>query len=432
MYNKNTRIEIDKNKALELLNKKLNRRFVTYLNSCVRCGLCSDSCHYYRNEIRSEHIPGYKVEKINRFYRRYRTILGKLLPKWIGAENIDNETIEELIDLVYGRCTMCNRCSIHCSVGLDIGYIIHTAREILAELDLVPEGLQQTVDTAKNTGNNMAISKEEMIETIEWLEEDLQMELDNQKVKMPVDKKNTRILYAVNPREPKFFPLSLSAIGKIFHFAGEDWTISSTNFDVTNYGYYSGDNVLGKLFSERLVNEAKRLNCELLVLSECGHGFRANRWEYPNWIQKDTGIKTISVLQLIWEYIKSGKIKVDKTKNSKKTTLHDPCNLVRNGGIIEEQRLILNNVVIDFVEMIPNRQNNFCCGGGGGMLAMGMYKDRRIKAGKIKANQIKNTGAQIVATPCHNCIDQLMELNTFYKLNVEIKTVTEIAADALS
>ena len=431
MYTKDLKLSIDKKKAVELLNNKLNRKFASYLNSCVRCGLCADSCHYFKADPQSTHIPGYKVEKINRFYRRYRTILGKILPKWIGAADLDNETIEELIDLVFGRCTMCNRCTIHCSVGLDIAYIIHIAREILAELDLVPEGLQKTVDTAKITGNNMAISVEEMTETIEWLEEDLQMELDDESAKIPLNKKGARILYAVNPREPKFFPLSISAIAKIFHFAGESWTISDTNFDVTNYGYYSGDNSLGEMFSDRLVKEAEKLGCEMLVLSECGHGFRANRWEYPNWIQKNTSIKTVSVLEILWDYIKSGKIKTDKSKNTQKTTLHDPCNLVRNGGIIEEQRLILKNSATDFVEMNPNRENNFCCGGGGGMLAMGIYSDRRLKAGKVKADQIKNTGAKVVATPCHNCIDQLMELNSHYKLNIEIKTVSEILADSL-
>ncbi len=59
------------------------------------------------------------------------------------------------------------------------------------------------------------------------------------------------------------------------------------------------------------------------------------------------------------------------------------------------------------------------------------FAHRRLEAGKIKADQIKRTGARVVAAPCHNCIDQLMELNKHFKLAVEIKTVCEIAADAL-
>jgi Fe-S oxidoreductase len=80
---------------------------------------------------------------------------------------------------------------------------------------------------------------------------------------------------------------------------------------------------------------------------------------------------------------------------------------------------------------VPQREKNFCCGGGGGQLSMSRYTSRRLKAGGIKAEQIKKTGARIVVAPCHNCIDQLSELNKEYKLGVEIKTISEIVADAL-
>jgi Fe-S oxidoreductase len=62
---------------------------------------------------------------------------------------------------------------------------------------------------------------------------------------------------------------------------------------------------------------------------------------------------------------------------------------------------------------------------------MGAYAERRIKSGKVKADQIRASGAEIVATPCHNCIDQLMELNHKYELGVEVKTIGELLADSL-
>ena len=62
---------------------------------------------------------------------------------------------------------------------------------------------------------------------------------------------------------------------------------------------------------------------------------------------------------------------------------------------------------------------------------MARYKNRRIQSGSMKAEQIKASGAKVVVAPCHNCIDQLMELNKDYKLNVQIKTVAEMVADAL-
>ncbi|NLI47614.1 MAG: (Fe-S)-binding protein, partial [Acidobacteria bacterium] len=131
------------------------------------------------------------------------------------------------------------------------------------------------------------------------------------------------------------------------------------------------------------------------------------------------------------EYIREGRLTLDPSKNTERVTLHDPCNLVRLGGVVEEQRYILRRAVSDFTEMTPNREKNFCCGGGGGQLAMTRYAKRRLQAGRIKADQIGATAAKVVATPCHNCVDQLSELNKEYKLGVAIKTVCELVADAL-
>jgi Fe-S oxidoreductase len=316
-------------------------------------------------------------------------------------------------------------------MGINIPYLVRAARSALAAVGLVPPGLQSTVDTAVDKGNNMGISREDWLETVEWLEEELQDEVKDDTARLPVDKKGSKYLYAINPREAMFFPLSISAVGKIFYAAGENWTFSSQYFDVTNYGLYSGDDRAAGLISERLIEATRNLGCQALVLAECGHGFNSNRWEAPEWLEQKYDFPVKSILEVTAGYIREGFIRLDPLRNQKKTTLHDPCNLVRLGGIVEDQRYILQYAVENFVEMSPNREKNFCCGGGGGQLAMTRFAERRLKAGRIKADQIKDSGAEVVATPCHNCIDQLMELNKHYGLNIEIKTVCEIAADAL-
>jgi len=418
--------------ALEKFSKLLDAKMQTYMNACVHCGLCADTCHYaLANPEDPEMIPASKIDRVTAIYRRYHTLIGRLLPVWTGSRELTQEYADKLVDTVFGRCTMCGRCGINCSVGLNAGQLIRVARSALAEAGLVPSSLQGTVDNAINTGNNMAITEKDFIETIEWLQDDLRLELGDDTVSFPLNKPGVNVLYTLNPREPKFFPLSISAMGKIFHAVGENWTLSSTNFDVTNYGLFNGKDSEAQEISRRLIDEAKRLGAKRLVLAECGHGYRATRWELANWKGQKPDIEVVSVIEVMAEYIRAGRLKLDPSKNSKRVTLHDPCNLVRNGGIIEEQRYVLKHAVSDFMEMIPNRQQNFCCGGGGGMLAMGEYSERRKKAGKIKADQISATQAKIVATPCHNCIDQLTELNTYYKLGVEIKTVGEILAEAI-
>jgi Fe-S oxidoreductase len=421
----------DRAKALNTLKRHLGGRLLTHLNSCVHCGLCGESCHYYLRYGDPKFIPGNKVDQIARLYRRHFTLEGRLLPGWFGARGLEDDAIEEMVDVIFGGCTMCGRCSTHCSIGVDVPYLVRTARTMLVELGLVPEGLQSTVDAAIESGNNMAIPRDELVDTLEWLADDLKMEVGDDSAAIPLDATGKRLLYTLNPREPKFFPLSISAIAKIFYAARESWTISTNCYDVTNYAYFSGSDELAGELAGRLSAEMKKLDAEVLALAECGHGFRAIRWEGPDWLGEAYSFPVVSVIELLAGYIRSGRIRLDPEKNEKRVTLHDPCNLVRGGGVIEEQRFVLKHAVADFVEMTPNRVDNFCCGGGGGQLSMGDYRDRRVEAGKIKADQIRATGARIVATPCHNCVDQLMELNQVYELGVEIKTVAELVADAL-
>ncbi|HUU98780.1 MAG TPA: (Fe-S)-binding protein [Phycisphaerae bacterium] len=403
-----------------------------HLNACVKCGLCAETCHVYQAEPEPANHPGTKAAKVISHYRRYHTLLGKLAPRLVGARDLTPETLDELVETVYGRCTACGRCGLHCSIGLDVAAVIRAGRKVLASVGKVPEGLQRTVDNQLETGNQMAIPREELLSTAEWLSDDLKVEMGDEAVKVHVDEKGKRALYLVNPREVKFFPLSLMAAAGVFHAAGESWTISSKFYDVTNYGFYSGDDEAAGELTRRVMDEAKALGVEEIILSECGHGFRSFRWEGPNWIKREYPITMRSVLELLEEYLDSGRIKVDPEKNAERVTLHDPCNLVRWGGVSEPQRRVLRRVVSDFVEMTPNRHNNYCCGGGGGMLSMSEYGDRRVASGKIKAEQIRATGAKIVATPCHNCADQLIDISKKYQLGVEIQAVVELVYCALA
>lgn len=420
------------NKGLAVLKELKGGKLYTEINSCVHCGLCAESCLYYNTFGEAKYIPAFKVDIVASVYNRYFTFIGRKLPFLNSSRKLDEKTIEEMVDLLYGSCTVCGRCVPHCSIGVDIAFLVNVGRQMLAEMGYVPDTLQATVNAALNSGNNMSITEDEFMDTIKWLEEDLQDDLGDDSARIPLNEKGRQILYTLNPREPKFFPLSISAMAKIFYAAKESWTLSTSMFDVTNYAFFSGKINEAELITSRLYNEAKDFGVKKIVLAECGHGYRAFKWEGPNYIRKPfQNVEVESSVELNANYIRDSRIKLDKNIITKKVTLHDPCNLVRNGGVIREQRYILEHCVKEFVEMNPHGIDNICCGGGGGQLAMSEYNERRMKIGKMKADQIKNTGAAIVVTPCHNCVDQLIQLNVYYKLNVQIKTLAEIVADAL-
>jgi Fe-S oxidoreductase len=418
-------------KGLEVFQNPADSKLITHLNSCVHCGLCAESCIYYLVTKDERLTPARKVDIVSAVYRRYHTITGKIFPSLVNARDLDEETTQEMIDLLFGACTMCGRCTSHCSIGVDIAYLVRTGRTMLSNMGMVPATLQSTVNAALESGNNMSIPTDEYVDTLKWMEDELIDEVNNPGAVIPINEPGKRILYTLNPREPKFYPLSIAAMAKIFFAAGESWTLSTKMYDVTNYAYFSGNPDEARIIADRLWQEMESLKSETLVLAECGHGSRAFRWEAPNYLQKHFPFEVMTSVECIANYIRDGKIRLDPEKIKDIVTIHDPCNLVRSGGIIEEQRYVLQQFVSGFVEMTPYGTDNHCCGGGGGQLAMSEYNDRRLKIAEIKADQIRKTGAKIVVTPCHNCVDQLTQINVTFKLGVQIKTLAEIVADAL-
>jgi len=420
-----------KYKALRILSEPKDSKLVTHLNSCVHCGLCAESCMYYLATKDEKFIPAYKVDLISSIYRHYCTFTGKYFPQLTNARRLDEALVTEMADQLFGACTLCGRCTKHCSIGVDIAYIVRKGREMLSVMGYVPATLQSTVNAALQTGNNMSIPVEELKDTLSWLEDELRDEVEDPQASIPLNQPDANVLYTLNPREPKFFPLSISAMAKIFYAAKESWTLSTSMYDVTNYAYFTSNTDEAEIISKRLYNETLILNAKRCVLAECGHGSRTFRWEAPNYLKKSFPFEVLTSVELIAEYISKGKIKLDKELNKELVTLHDPCNLVREGGIVEEQRYIIKHAASEFIEMTPHGIDNFCCGGGGGQLAMSEYNERRMKIAEVKAEQIRKTGASIVVSPCHNCVDQLMQIDNKFKLGVKIKTLSEIVADAI-
>ena len=124
----------------------------------------------------------------------------------------------------------------------------------------------------------------------------------------------------------------------------------------------------------------------------------------------------VSVFDLLKEYIETGRIKLNKSKIHHVTTVHDPCNYVRKSKIFfgehyaDVSRWIVKQCIDEslYREMCDEPLNNICCGAGGGAWAM-PYTQERLAYGKMKADQIKDTGAELVIAPCHNCRDQILK-----------------------
>jgi glycolate oxidase iron-sulfur subunit len=89
----------------------------------------------------------------------------------------------------------------------------------------------------------------------------------------------------------------------------------------------------------------------------------------------------------------------------KKVTWHDPCHAVRYLGVKDQPRRILSSLPgVEFREMVGADR---CCGMAGAFSLH--YYDLSKKIGDKKAQRIKDTGADIVATACPGCMIQLTD-----------------------
>ena len=302
--------------------------------------------------------------------------------------------------------------------------MMRAIRAMASAAGTAPEILVMLADAAIEKGKDPSFYKEMFLEQIKEMEEQLRDITGDPNATIPVEKQGAKILYVPLAGAHTILPPAV-----VFNVAKEDWTLSI--FEASNYGVFLADMKRAKEVAKRIVDEANRLGVKEIVIAECGHAYASYRWDVPNWFAGEFNFKVRSLIEVIAEYIADGKIKVDPTVIPEAVTYHDSCNLARSGGLIEEPRFVLKNVVSDFREMTPNKAEALCCGGGGGLVALAEYAERRIAAGKPKADQIKNTGARVVVAACENCRLQIGDLNEHYNLNVRITALTDLVVRAM-
>ena len=419
--------------AFAAILRYTNYRFLLdlYARTSSKCGRCAVSCQVYQVSRDQRDIPCYRSNLLLDIYRRHFTPSGWVRARFLGSQPLSEDKLDEMAELFY-RCTACRRCSLECPLGIDHGLITHLGRYILSEAGIAPKGLVVSVreQLEGKTGNTSAIPVPALLDNLEFLQEELE-DATGLAASFPVDQQNAEYIFFPAVSDYLMEADTLMGNAAALQCAGVSWTIGSTYFDGINYGLFYNDWALERII-QKLVNEADRLNAAKILVGECGHAARSARQFVPAFSQNGV-LPVVSILEVTWQAIQQGKLKLNLAAIPERVTYHDPCNIARSGWIVEQPRQILKTFVKDFVEMTPNGRENYCCGGGGGLVSLDETHDFRMRiAGKVKAEQIAATGAQIVATPCANCKNQLREVMDFYKMPVQIVGVHDLVLRAMS
>lgn len=418
---------------------------------CAKCNTCSEACHVYKAANQNElYRPIFRSEVLRKIYKKYFTPSGRLLGKFVGADiEINWESIARLGELAY-RCNLCRRCAQTCPLGLDNSIMAREIRKIFSqEMGIAPVALHAKGSMRQlETGSSTGITKAALLDMLEFIEEDIE-EKTGRKIKIPIDKKGADILLTHNAGEFMAWPENPAAFAILFEEAGLNWTLSSSmiGYDNVNYGIWYDDNMAKKVALQQF-QAAKELEVRRIIIGECGHAHKAAAVSADRMTYGENKVPVESCLPLLWELVKTKRLIFNPEKNNFPVTLHDPCNFVRQMGIVQPQRNVLKAISPQFREMTPHGVDNYCCGGGSGfaiMQSLNFPEFRNKVSMRMKFQQIISafepdfTNPDIVkyvCAPCSNCKGAIRDMLEFYqvtaKFNVHYGGLVELMVNALA
>ncbi|MGD1982973.1 MAG: (Fe-S)-binding protein [Chromatiaceae bacterium] len=426
------------------------RSLQVYLDSCVKCGACTDKCHYYLGTQDPKNMPVGRQDLLRKVYRRYFTFAGKYFPKLVGAEDLTREVLDDWYSYFH-QCSQCRRCSVFCPYGIDTAEISMAAREIMDRIGVGQKYCNEIIGKVFKIGNNLGLPEMALADTLEGLEEDVEDET-GVAVKYPLDKKGADILL-VTPSADFFAEPHVDGLigyGKVFHEAGVSWTLSSKASEAANFGMFIGSYENMRRVSLRIREAALELGVKRIIFGECGHAWRV-AYSFLNTLAGPFDFLDPKypvpqhVLEFTWNEIQKGTLNIDKSANDDMVvTFHDSCNVARAsrmgdepGGQFKIPRNVIKAVCNNFVDMAPEtiHEKTFCCGGGGGLLTDDLM-ELRVKGAKPRMEALKNVieehGVTNMAAICAICKSQFTKVLPYYGLDMDmIVSVHQLVSNAI-
>ena len=364
--------------AKSVFLKQLNQNMAIDIEACLHCGMCAEVCHFYESTKNAKYTPIEKVKPLKRFYQRELSPL-----RWlhrICTKDVSFDDLQNWQELVFDSCTTCGRCDLICPMGIEISSMVSVMRNGLAAADLAPDEFRELHFEHKQQGTVLGVGADQFKQLVN--------ELEDQGVKIPVDKENAEVMVLYTALDVLMFNNSLASIAKILNKLGLDWSLYSNCYEAA---------------SKQIIETATANQIETLIIPECGHTYQELRWESETKRGEVFPFQVMAISEFIDQEVEAGQLKLNKIANAKTLSYHDPCKLGRHGGLFEEPRRILNALGIDIHETESNRSINYCCGGGSGVFLLRRAAPLRQRAFEIKKHEVDNTDAEAVVTSCDSC-----------------------------
>ncbi|MCP4874383.1 MAG: (Fe-S)-binding protein [Gammaproteobacteria bacterium] len=429
---------------------KGSRALRVFLDSCVKCGACTDKCHYYIGTSDPKNMPVARQDLFRSIYRRYYTLAGKYFPGLVGARDMDKGALDEWYSYFH-QCSQCRRCSVYCPYGIDTAEISMAAREIMDVVGVGQKYCNEIIGKAQTIGNNLGLPEPALANTLEGLEEDIEDET-GVTVRLPLDVKGADILL-VTPSADFFAEPHVDGLigyAKVFHQAGLTWTISSYASEAANFGLFIGSYENMQVLALRIREAALELGVKRIVFGECGHAWRV-AYNFMNTLAGPFDFLDSNypmpqhICEVTYDLLQRNALKMDPSANDDMVlTFHDSCNIARGSrmGDFEGGQFVIPREVIKascnhFFDMPSDtvREATFCCGGGGGLLTDDLV-ELRVKGSlpRMEALQqvVDHHGVTHMAAICAICKSQFSKILPYYGFEMDqIVSIHQLVSNAI-
>jgi Fe-S oxidoreductase len=433
------------------------RSLKIFMDICVRCGACSDKCHFFIGGGDPKNMPVLRAELLRSVYRKEYKLAGKIMGRFAGAREMTLDVLKEWWSYFF-QCTMCRRCSVFCPYGIDTAEITIIGRELLNLIGLNINWIAAPVANCYRTGNHLGIQPHAFKDMIDFFVDDIE-DITGIKVEPDLNRKGAEILFITPSGDVFADPGTYTCMGYLMLFyylkgMGLDITWSTYASEGGNFGSFTSHE-MAKRLNAKMYAEAQRLGVKWILGGECGHMWRvihqymdtfngpADFLEAP--VSPITGTrfenakstKMVHIAEFTADLIKNNKLNLDPSRNDHlKVTFHDSCNPARGMGLLDEPRYVLKSVCNNFYEMPEDtiREKTFCCGSGSGLNA-GEDMELRMRGGMPRANAVKYVhekyDVNMLATICAIDRAALSDLMGYWVPEVEVTGLHELVANAL-
>lgn len=379
-------------------------KYMDVIHRCFRCGYCKFPMDW--DDV--DNCPSYARHRLESYSNGGRLWL---IRAWLLGEI---PWSEHLADIVYS-CVACKNCEEKCPLSFagDLVNMVVAARNLMVDQGLVPPAAKKYLENVQLHGNPWGIGAKKREQ---WMA-DLSVE----------PYQGQEFLYFVGSEgaydsRAQQAARSLAGIlqkaGVSFGVLGNDET------DDGNEAEMLGEDGLVEVLAEKNIARFNDLGVKKIVTLS-PHAYNALKNIYPRFGGQ---FEVYHYTQLLAELLRAGKLQTPQL-DSVKITYHDPCFLGRWNNEYKAPRKIIGSVDgAQLVEMSRSQKSAFCCGGGSGNYYMDLLGGSQDSPARIRARQARDTGADILAVACPNCLTMLEDAVKVEGLESEllVKDISEI------